>query len=183
MKIFDLKSPGKSQCILFHSEGINRNSALWNSVVTVHLIYFLFFSVSEGKYCSDLQLDPVCDTENHQHPNLCSLQFNRKRLAYKGFCKVGVLQSPFTFYTCVWLLIWRTLGGQQRNVWRKALSLPIASVSDPLVLIVKRLRMFFRMNASRRYLPCVEWMARHTTAHALHTPQELLWIIKACARP
>lgn len=97
----------------------------------------------------------------------------------QGWC----LQSPFTFYTCVWLLIWRTLGGQQRNVWRKALSLPIASVSDPLVLIVKRLRMFFRMNASRRYLPCVEWMARHTTAHALHTPQELLWIIKACARP
>lgn len=46
-----------------------------------------FYCVSEGKYCSDLQLDPVCDTDNRQHPNLCSLQFNGKSLAYKGFCK------------------------------------------------------------------------------------------------
>ena len=47
------------------------------------------YSVSEGKYCSDLQLDPVCDSDNNQHPNLCSLQFNRKSLAYRGFCKVS----------------------------------------------------------------------------------------------
>lgn len=47
------------------------------------------FTVSEGKYCSDLQLDPVCDSDNNQHPNLCSLQFNRKSLAYRGFCKVS----------------------------------------------------------------------------------------------
>lgn len=46
-----------------------------------------YYCVSEGKYCSDLQLDPVCDSENNQHPNLCSLQFNRKTLAYRGFCK------------------------------------------------------------------------------------------------
>lgn len=46
-----------------------------------------FYCVSEGKYCSDRQLDPVCDTDNQQHPNLCSLQFNSKSLAYRGFCK------------------------------------------------------------------------------------------------
>lgn len=46
-----------------------------------------FYCVSEGKYCKNRQLDPVCDTDNRQHPNLCSLQFNRKSLAYKGFCK------------------------------------------------------------------------------------------------
>lgn len=46
-----------------------------------------FYCVSEGKYCSDRQLDPVCDTANQQHPNLCSLQFNSKSLAYRGFCK------------------------------------------------------------------------------------------------
>ncbi|KAJ7371296.1 hypothetical protein OS493_026940 [Desmophyllum pertusum] len=46
-----------------------------------------YYCVSEGKYCSDLQLDPVCDSDNNQHPNLCSLQFNRKSLAYRGFCK------------------------------------------------------------------------------------------------
>ncbi|KAK2562035.1 Reversion-inducing cysteine-rich protein with Kazal motifs [Acropora cervicornis] len=59
----------------------NRISDIW-----CPMIQFIL-PVSEGKYCSDRQLDPVCDTANQQHPNLCSLQFNSKSLAYRGFCK------------------------------------------------------------------------------------------------
>ena len=66
------------------------------------MFLFVFILVSEGKYCSDLQLDPVCDTENRQHPNLCSLQFNRKSLGYRGFCKVGDL-TAFTRYLLPYL--------------------------------------------------------------------------------
>ncbi|XP_031570773.1 reversion-inducing cysteine-rich protein with Kazal motifs-like isoform X2 [Actinia tenebrosa] len=46
-----------------------------------------YFCVQESSYCKDMQLEPVCDNEGQQHPNLCSIHFKGKQLAYKGFCK------------------------------------------------------------------------------------------------
>ena len=43
----------------------------------------------EGIFCDNTALEPVCDQDNRQHPNPCSVYFRKKQLAYKGFCKVG----------------------------------------------------------------------------------------------
>ncbi|XP_032241175.2 reversion-inducing cysteine-rich protein with Kazal motifs isoform X2 [Nematostella vectensis] len=52
-----------------------------------------YFCVAASSYCKDMQLEPVCDTDGQQHPNLCSLHFQGKKLAYKGFCK-SYCKSP-----------------------------------------------------------------------------------------
>lgn len=36
--------------------------------------------------CSRVPQDPVCDTENHQHPNSCYLVRRGKKFAYRGHC-------------------------------------------------------------------------------------------------
>lgn len=36
--------------------------------------------------CSRLPQEPVCDTDNHQHPNSCYLVRRGKKLAYRGTC-------------------------------------------------------------------------------------------------
>lgn len=148
--------------------------------------------VSEGKYCSDLQLDPVCDTDNRQHPNLCSLQFNGKSLAYKGFCKVNnyvkkksktekCAKIPLLFKVIAscWFKLFGTLPAKfgvifdsERGkycTWWSACSFMI----DFFV--------FDRMNVSPRPLPCAEWMVRLTPVHVQLTQPEFLLITAVAA--
>lgn len=53
--------------------------------------YSVFFvSVNSTVNCSKLPLDPVCDTDNQEHPNSCYLVRLDKKFAYRGPC----------FYNC-----------------------------------------------------------------------------------
>ncbi|KAL0157102.1 hypothetical protein M9458_048348, partial [Cirrhinus mrigala] len=43
--------------------------------------------VSRPAGCDQTQLDPVCDTDNMEHANLCLLYQRSKSLAYMGHCQ------------------------------------------------------------------------------------------------
>ena len=156
------------------------------------LIFFFVLPVSEGKYCSDLQLDPVCDTDNRQHPNLCSLQFNGKSLAYKGFCKVNncvkkknktekCAKIPLLFKVIVscWFKLFGTLPAMFGVIFNSVRGKYCTWWSACSFMI--DFFLFDRMNVSPRPLPCAEWMVRLTPVHVQQTQPELLLITAVAA--
>ena len=145
--------------------------------------------VSEGKYCSDLQLDPVCDTDNRQHPNLCSLQFVGKSLAYKGFCKVNSYLKKSKTEKCAKVpLLFKVIVSCSFKLWE--LYLPSVIFNSErgkyctwwsACSFMTDFFLFDRMNVSPRPLQCAEWMVRLTPVHVQRTQPEFLLITAVAA--
>ena len=51
------------------------------------LLTCIFLAGNDLK-CDDTKLEPVCDTEDNSHANLCMLHRMGKTFAYNSYCKV-----------------------------------------------------------------------------------------------